>query len=426
MGLRIAHVVQRYIPAPLTGSERYIDAMTKYLVATNHYVDVITSLAVDWPSLGSIKGRKRMLSGLSVLNRLNVKRLIIHYEIKMMCKILHKLSKVSPLEFPATLKHYFELMLLGPQIPEVIRELGRGNYDVINVTPYPFSYNWYVYIASKKTKTPLVLTPFFHYHLKEYYNPFLISILREADAVIAFTENEANLLKRLGARRIHISAMGLWVSEWLDVKDDGVRDELGLDEDYFTIIIPHPSPLKGSCQVLMASILLRKQGIKVATISFGQLTNAEYEKYAKIAKKCGVRVIDLGYIDEEYKKKLLASANVLAQPSISDAYGLVYLEAWVMGKPVIAARTKTMENIVKDNVDGFLVRFNDYKGLANKLLMLARNPDIAVEMGKKGREKVLKNNDWGVIGKRLENLYKEIIEERGTSNEGTVFSHTNA
>ncbi len=411
MRLSIAHVVQRYIPAPLTGSERYIDAMTKYLVAIGHRVDVITSFAIDWSSLISIKGRK-MLSGLSILNRLNVRRLVIHYEIKEICRILHKLSRMSPSSFPAPLKHYLRLLRLGPQVPGIYRELRKGSYDIINVTPYPFSYNWYVYMASRSSGTPLVLTPFFHYHLKEYYNPFLILILREADAVVAFTEFEANLLRRLGAKRIHMSAMGLWMSEWRDVRCDGTLEELGLDEDYFTIIIPHRFPLKGSCQVLMASMLLRKQGIKVANISFGQFTFIEYEKCARMAKKYGVKVIDLGYIDEKYKKRLLACADVLAQPSVADAYGLVYLEAWAVGKPVIAARTEAMKSVVRDGIDGFLVRFNDYKELANKLLVLAKNPDIAVEMGKRGREKVLKNNDWAVIGRKLEELYREIIEKR--------------
>ncbi len=411
MRLRVAHVTPRYVPAPLTGSERYIDAMTKYLAAVGHSVDVITSFAVDWKSTMSIRGRKT-LGSISVNNKLRVYRVAIHYELKELSRILYKLSNVNSVSAPAVLRNYFRLMRLGPCMPGVYYKLIKGDYDIINTTPYPFSYNWYVYMASKKTGTPLVLTPFFHYHIREYYNPLLVLMLREADAVIAFTEFEANLLRRLGAKRIHMSAMGLWMSEWRDVRGDGVLEELGLDKDYFVVIIPHRLPLKGSCQVLKASILLKRYGVKVAAVSFGQFTYREYEWWASVARKFGVKVVDLGYVSEEFKRKLLASADVLAQPSIADAYGLVYLEAWAVGRPVVAARTKAMMSIVKDGVDGFLVRFNDHRELADKLLLLARNPDVAIEMGRKGREKVLRNNDWAVIGRKLENLYREVIERR--------------
>ncbi len=92
----------------------------------------------------------------------------------------------------------------------------------------------------------------------------------------------------------------------------------------------------------------------------------EFITWKNYAESKGVKVLDLGYVEEEFKRKIFMSSDILAMPSITDAYGIVYLESWICGKPVIGAKTPVMAEIIRDGIDGYLIKFGDIEELANK------------------------------------------------------------
>lgn len=57
-----------------------------------------------------------------------------------------------------------------------------------------------------------------------------------------------------------------------------------------------------------------------------------------------------------------------------------------------------------------MVPFGDVKGLAEKILYLMEHPEVAEEMGKKGRERIEKEFSLDAILLQMEKLYKEILE----------------
>ena len=76
-------------------------------------------------------------------------------------------------------------------------------------------------------------------------------------------------------------------------------------------------------------------------------------------------------------------------PSRTDSFGIVYLEAWLNGVPVIGARAGGVPEVITDGVDGYLVDFGDVAALANRIELLLRRPEAARAMGEAGRRKVL-------------------------------------
>jgi glycosyltransferase involved in cell wall biosynthesis len=61
-----------------------------------------------------------------------------------------------------------------------------------------------------------------------------------------------------------------------------------------------------------------------------------------------------------------------------------------MEKPVVAYNIRGVRDLVEDGVNGFLVPFGDIEAFADKIIYLMDNPEVAKEMGKRGREKILK------------------------------------
>ncbi len=84
-------------------------------------------------------------------------------------------------------------------------------------------------------------------------------------------------------------------------------------------------------------------------------------------------------------------SSVIIQKSLKEGFGLTVTEALWKGTPVVASSVGGIKLQIKDGEHGFLVEPMDYKGFAEKIVYLLKNPNIAEEFSKKGKEFVKKN-----------------------------------
>jgi len=82
---------------------------------------------------------------------------------------------------------------------------------------------------------------------------------------------------------------------------------------------------------------------------------------------------------------------VIIQKSTREGFGLTVTEALWKGTPVVSSNIGGIPLQVKDGENGFLVEVGDKKGFAERIIQLLKNPELAEEMGKKGKEIVRKN-----------------------------------
>jgi len=85
---------------------------------------------------------------------------------------------------------------------------------------------------------------------------------------------------------------------------------------------------------------------------------------------------------------LLAALDVLVLPSLSEASGIVLLEAGALGVPVVATAVGGIPEVVEDGVTGILVPPGQPAALADAVTRLLRNPILARAMGVAARERV--------------------------------------
>jgi len=88
---------------------------------------------------------------------------------------------------------------------------------------------------------------------------------------------------------------------------------------------------------------------------------------------------------------LQRTSQVIIQKSIKEGFGLTVTEALWKGKPVVASNVGGITLQIKDGENGFLVAPYDVKGFAERIIKILQNPDLAEEMGKKGKETVREN-----------------------------------
>ncbi len=94
----------------------------------------------------------------------------------------------------------------------------------------------------------------------------------------------------------------------------------------------------------------------------------------------------LGHVPNEVLAKYYKSASVFVMPSLTEAFGLVYLEAMASGTPVIGTSEGGTKEMIKDGENGFLIAPHDSKDLAHKMLLTIQNKEIRDRLIRKGTE----------------------------------------
>jgi glycosyltransferase involved in cell wall biosynthesis len=94
----------------------------------------------------------------------------------------------------------------------------------------------------------------------------------------------------------------------------------------------------------------------------------------------------------------IASADAVVLPSYREGTSNVLLEASSMERPCITCNTTGCKEIVEDAITGYLCKVADTDDLADKMrLMLNLSVDERLEMGKKAREKVIREYDKQIV-----------------------------
>lgn len=119
-----------------------------------------------------------------------------------------------------------------------------------------------------------------------------------------------------------------------------------------------------------------------------------------------------GFVSQQRKFELLAKSHIMINPSLLEGFGLVNIEANVVGTPVVAYNSPGLVDSVKDGVNGIIVAKNDPVNLALSLKKLIENPKVYTKLSKTAKEWV-KNFSWNTSGKLSLALIEEISLKYG-------------
>jgi glycosyltransferase involved in cell wall biosynthesis len=123
----------------------------------------------------------------------------------------------------------------------------------------------------------------------------------------------------------------------------------------------------------------------------------------------GPNVTYLASVDDDLRNSLLQACTVLCVPSARESFGLVLLEAWNCGKPVIGGPAAATLELIDDGVDGWSVP-QDPAILARRLAQLLDDPALAQQMGLNGKRKVDDRFSWQAIANAHLALYSRLLK----------------
>jgi glycosyltransferase involved in cell wall biosynthesis len=122
------------------------------------------------------------------------------------------------------------------------------------------------------------------------------------------------------------------------------------------------------------------------------------------------RIHHLGFVEDQDKYDAMAAAEVLIMPSYLESLSMVALEAWAMGKPVLA-------NAKCDVLQGQCLRSNaglfyaNYPEFAETLRAIDTTPSLQSALGRNGRVFFERNYTWPVIVKKYVDMLNQLARE---------------
>jgi glycosyltransferase involved in cell wall biosynthesis len=119
-------------------------------------------------------------------------------------------------------------------------------------------------------------------------------------------------------------------------------------------------------------------------------------------------VVFWGRVDDKKLLELYSMCRIFVHSSLSEGFCHTTLEAMAVGRPVVSTKTAGSE-MVEHGKTGFLVPPADSEALADAILKLLSDYNLACRMGKKAREIVEEKYDWNVVVEKYYNTYQDTM-----------------
>jgi glycogen synthase len=416
--MRITYVNHRYWPFS-GGSELWVQHIAEAMAARGNECRVVTTDAFDLEYFWD--GRRRSIDAPRIdrHNGVEITRLPVrHFPGSSVGfrGVRRLMGEASRLPFVGRMEPPFDIVgSRQPWIPDLRKTmLEHDHVDIIHATNLGLEgLALQAERAARERRVPLVLTPFIHLGVqgeriaRRYVTmPQQRRLLRAAQTVVVMTHAEKDFVVGLGVPDQRVSVVGAGVDPSSSSGGDGAafRRRHGID-GHLVASIGALAADKGTYDVVASVAALRRQGLDVELALAGPSLGAFERWFGTIpdADRGGIHM--LGYLDEREKRDLLAAMDVLALPSRTESFGIVYLEAWSNRKPVIAADTPATSELVRDGVTGLVVPFGSTVRLASAIAMLLRDRAFALELGEQGYNDVMARHRWSQVAERMVRVY---------------------
>ena len=162
---------------------------------------------------------------------------------------------------------------------------------------------------------------------------------------------------------------------------------------------------KGLDIVAAAVTELQRRGVPHRLVVIGD--GPARERFAALAPGA----LFTGFLDGLNLARAYASADMLINPSTTETFGNINLEAMASGIPVVAARASGNESLVTDGATGALVMPGDVAGFADALEGYCTDPALRAGHGRAGLA-AAQAFDWDAINGAVLSRYRELIAAR--------------
>lgn len=397
--MHIAHFVQRMPPA-LGGSEAYFDRLARFHRESGDTVTTFTTTAIDLEAFWQSDRKETEATTDGEVRRYRPSRFPGRRYLLKAASLI-PIPKWQALTLPC-----------NPICPGMWRDAKKydGPLDAVHATAFPYAFPIVCGLKlARRRGVPFFLTPFLHLGdpknpndrtKRQYTSRPLRWLLHQADRIFVQTNLERTAVQECGVptEKIVLQGLGVDPAECTGGDRDGWRRKHGIEPD--EVVFGHLANLsmeKGSVDLLNATQKLKHQPGRILTVLAGPaMTNFEkpWQQYhSNHSEHDHSEAVQTGVLTDQKKRDFFAGIDIFCLPSRSDSFGLVLLEAWANGKPVVVYNAGGPSELVKHEVDGLICECNP-ESLTTALKRLIESPNLPVGLGINGKKRVEQEFQW--------------------------------
>lgn len=329
---------------------------------------------------------------------------------------------LRPTSFPlsvqgTTLEGRARQLASGPgAVAELLSLAGyvrRHGIDIIHATEKPRDACVAVLVAKLSGAKSLV---HMHVSYQDWLSQAVKLSLRHADAVVGVSDFTARSILDAGLRseRVHAVHNGLDLADWpLRTDRAATRAELGIGPSTPVVgIISRLFKWKGHHELIEAIAAARARvpdvrlvivGTDDARANAGGGYRAELEAHAR---SLGIErsILFTGFRTDV--PQLMAAFDVFVHPSWEEPFGMVFLEAMAMERPVVAWASGGAPEVIVHGETGLLAERASIPALTDAIVRLLQDPELAARFGGAGRRRVADVFSSDRMSERMLSVYR--------------------
>ncbi len=194
----------------------------------------------------------------------------------------------------------------------------------------------------------------------------------------------------------------------------------GVDINRFTPVQKNPNvPLSiGTVSRLVAknnlSALIKAFTIVLERYPEAQLkiigAGPEFPKLSQLVHQLGVanKVDFLGPIAHQQVHKYMQHFDVFVRPSLTEGFGIVFIEAMACGCVTVGPDIPPVSNILTDGYNGFLVDPRSPEAIANLIKKIAENQKLMDDVSLRARKTVISHYSWDSVYLKMKKMYAKM------------------
>jgi glycosyltransferase involved in cell wall biosynthesis len=262
---------------------------------------------------------------------------------------------------------------------------------------------FYAGIAAKILKVPLI------WHIRARDGEWLLDRMLSAlsTKLILVADAVRTRFKSTDKRKAPTIYNGIDLEEFdSSASPLSVREEFNIDNDTVLLACIGRIEEKKGQEYLVAAM---KHAADAKLLLAGRADETYLKRIKALCDELGIaeRVIFAGQRDDI--PSLLRSIDILAFPTLTEAFSRVILEAMAAAKPVVATDTGGNAEAVTDKVTGYIVRTKDPEAFCKRINDLIQNKEKRNKMGLAGRIRVEEKFNVNKIVRQIEAVYFEIL-----------------
>lgn len=315
---------------------------------------------------------------------------------------------------------HHRLLAQGPCCPDLGKKGFLSGFDVVVLVRGGGA--WPVQLGRAIIRRPsplMVAVPLLHTRESGAVHPVLRHVYSAFDGIVALTGHERDWMKEHGWGDGRVMVAGAGSDEHFPPATRGeFRKRHGLTAGSpLVVFVGRKTFNKGAQHMIeaMDRVWAREPEARLALLGFSH-NPPEWTRGAigSLRHPAEGRILDLNDVSDEEREQALEDCDVFCMPSISESFGIAYLDAWRHRKPVIACRGCSSESIVEDGRTGLLVEFGDVGGIAEAILRLLSDGGLRTAMGECGHQEWRRKWTWSRIAREMEAAFRERLAEGKT------------